>query len=118
MITGTIGTTPSASLRGDPGTRGFGLYEPSSGTAPDIAGRNIANPAAAILSAALLARFSLGHDDAAQRIERAVEATLANGPRTADLDDTAPASTDAFARAVIERLGAPFVSEAALRMGV
>ena len=63
MITGTIGTAPSASLGAGPHARGFGLYEPISGTAPDIAGRGIANPAAAILSAAMLARFSLGEDD-------------------------------------------------------
>jgi 3-isopropylmalate dehydrogenase len=118
MITGTIGTAPSASLRGDPATRGFGLYEPISGTAPDIAGRNIANPAAAILSAALLARFSLGEEDVAWRIERAVAETLAVGPRTSDLDDETPASTDAFASAVIGRLTAPVLSEAALRMGL
>ena len=104
MITGTIGTAPSASLGAGPHARGFGLYEPISGTAPDIAGRGIANPAAAILSAALLARFSLGEDDAANRIERAIADALATGPRTADLNPSAPASTMAFASAVIERL--------------
>ncbi len=118
MITGTIGTAPSASLNGPPGARGFGLYEPISGTAPDIAGRNIANPGAAILSAALLARFSLGDDDVAWRIEHAVAEALALGPRTADLDDTNPASTEAFASAVIARLGSPVPSDAALRCGV
>ena len=118
MITGTIGTAPSASVGAGPNERGFGLYEPISGTAPDIAGRGIANPSAAILSAALLARFSLGEDAAAARIERAVAETLAAGPRTADLDDTAPASTEAFTTAVVSRLGSPVVSEAALRMGV
>jgi len=105
MITGTIGTAPSASLGADPHARGFGLYEPISGTAPDIAGRGIANPAAAILSAALLARFSLGDDDAAQRIETAVAQTLERGPRTPDLDDAPRAiSTAAFAEAVLARL--------------
>jgi 3-isopropylmalate dehydrogenase len=118
MVTGTIGTAPSASLGSGPGDRGFGLYEPISGTAPDIAGRGIANPAAAILSAALLARFSLGEDDVAWRIERAVAETLASGPRTADLDPHAPAGTEAFTDAVIARLGAPVLSDAALRMGV
>jgi len=118
MITGTIGTAPSASVGAGPKERGFGLYEPISGTAPDIAGRGIANPAAAILSAALLARFSLGEDDAAARIERAVAETLASGPLTADLDPTAPVSTDEFTTAVIGRLPEPALSEAALRMGV
>jgi 3-isopropylmalate dehydrogenase len=102
MITGTIGTAPSASLGAQPDARGFGLYEPISGTAPDIAGRGIANPCGAILSAALLARFSLGDDDAACRIEAAVAETLADGPRTADLGGDA--STDAFADAVLKRL--------------
>jgi 3-isopropylmalate dehydrogenase len=118
MVTGTIGTAPSASLGSGPNERGFGLYEPISGTAPDIAGRGIANPAAAILSAALLARFSLGEDDVAWRIEHAVAETLANGPRTADLDPDTPASTTAFTDAVIAHLGEPVLSDAALRMGV
>jgi 3-isopropylmalate dehydrogenase len=111
MITGTIGTAPSASLGADPDARGFGIYEPISGTAPDIAGRGIANPAAAILSAALLARFSLGEDDAATRIESAVAETLAAGPRTADLDPAGEAvSTETFTDAVLARLRAPRAS--------
>jgi 3-isopropylmalate dehydrogenase len=118
MITGTIGTAASASLGAGPNERGFGLYEPISGTAPDIAGRNIANPAAAILSAALLARFSLGDADAAWRIEHAVADALATGPRTADLDATSPVSTDAFADAVLSRLQPPVMTDAALRCGV
>jgi 3-isopropylmalate dehydrogenase len=119
MITGTIGTAPSASLGSGPSERGFGLYEPISGTAPDIAGRDIANPAAAILSAALLARFSLGDEDAAWRIEHAVADALEHGPRTADLAGPEDAvSTAVFADAVINRLKAPVPSEAALRCGV
>lgn len=118
MITGTIGTAPSASLGSGPHQRGFGLYEPISGTAPDIAGRGIANPAAAILSAALLARFSLGEDDVAWRIEHAVAETLATGPRTADLDPQGSVSTEAFTDAVISGLAEPVLSDAALRMGV
>ena len=106
MITGTIGTAPSASLGAGPHARGFGLYEPISGTAPDIAGRGIANPAAAILSAAMLARFSLGEDDAAWRIERAVAETLARGPLTADLIGEGAVSTSAFAD-VRRRRGSP-----------
>ncbi|MBV8580970.1 MAG: 3-isopropylmalate dehydrogenase [Candidatus Eremiobacteraeota bacterium] len=104
MITGTIGTAPSASLGAAPSIRAFGLYEPISGTAPDIAGRGIANPSAAILSAALLARFSLGEPDAADRIERAVAGALAEGPRTPDLDGDAGVSTQAFTDAVLARL--------------
>jgi 3-isopropylmalate dehydrogenase len=120
MITGTIGTAASASLGGPPDARGFGLYEPISGTAPDIAGRGIANPAGAILSAALLARHSLGEADAAWRIERAVDdALVGKRPvRTADLADADPATTEAFADAVIERLPPPVASDAALRCGV
>ena len=108
MVTGTIGTASSASLGAGPNERGFGLYEPISGTAPDIAGRGIANPSAAILSAALLARFSLGDEDAARRIEHAVADTLAAGPRTADLAGAeAPVSTEAFTDAVISRMRDP-----------
>jgi len=105
-IAGSIGVAASASL-GAPGERRFGLYEPIAGTAPDIAGRGIANPAAAILSAALLARFSLGEDAAAERIERAVAQTLEHGPRTADLDASNPVGTRAFADAVLSRLTTP-----------
>jgi 3-isopropylmalate dehydrogenase len=106
MITGSIGTAPSASLGVPAGNRRFGLYEPISGTAPDIAGRNRANPAAAILSAALLTRFSLGEEAAAGAIEAAVAQTLADGPRTADLcaPGDAVATTADFAAAVIGAL--------------
>jgi 3-isopropylmalate dehydrogenase len=107
MITGTIGTAPSASLGAAPGARAFGLYEPISGTAPDIAGKGIANPAAAILSAALLARFSLGETAAADAIDRAVASALEHGPRTRDLDGERGVSTDAFADAVLARVGEP-----------
>jgi 3-isopropylmalate dehydrogenase len=103
-IAGTIGVAASASL-GAPGERRFGLYEPIAGTAPDIAGNGIANPSAAILSAALLARFSLGDESAAQRIERAVAETLQYGPRTADIEAHAPVGSRAFADAVLNRLG-------------
>jgi 3-isopropylmalate dehydrogenase len=107
ILTGSIGTLPSASLgeRGSPGRR-FGLYEPIGGTAPTIAGKNVANPTAAILSAAMLLRHSLDDDAAATRIENAVERTYADGLRTAELvalGETA-LSTDGFADAVIARL--------------
>ncbi|HWT04181.1 MAG TPA: 3-isopropylmalate dehydrogenase, partial [Xanthomonadales bacterium] len=107
MITGTIGTAPSASLGAGPNARGFGLYEPISGTAPDIAGRGVANPAAAILSAAMLARFSFGEEHAAQHIEDSVADTLARGPHTADLTGEGPVSTSEFTTAVVSRLAAP-----------
>jgi 3-isopropylmalate dehydrogenase len=86
MLTGSIGNLPSASLgtKGTPGKQ-FGLYEPISGTAPDIAGRGIANPTAAILSAAMLLRHSLADESGAAKIENAVEQTFAGGARTADL---------------------------------
>jgi 3-isopropylmalate dehydrogenase len=107
MITGTIGNAPSASLGAAPGARAFGLYEPISGTAPDIAGKGIANPAAAILSAALLARFSLGEAAAADTIDRAVASALERGPRTRDLDGDRGVSTTAFTDAVLAQVGEP-----------
>jgi 3-isopropylmalate dehydrogenase len=81
MITGSLGMLPSASL----GQGGIGLYEPVHGSAPDIAGQDLANPLAAILSAALLLEHSLGAPAAAQQIRDAVTAVLAAGHRTADL---------------------------------
>jgi 3-isopropylmalate dehydrogenase len=81
MITGSMGMLPSASLNAE----GFGLYEPAGGSAPDIAGKNIANPIAQILSLALLLRFSLNADQAAASIERAISKALAQGHRTSDL---------------------------------
>ncbi len=82
MLTGSLGMLPSASI-GDPGTPG--LYEPIHGSAPDIAGRGIANPLATILSAAMLLRWSLGMPAEAAAIETAVVATLDAGCRTADI---------------------------------
>ncbi|WP_011410299.1 3-isopropylmalate dehydrogenase [Sodalis glossinidius] len=81
MITGSMGMLPSASLN----EQGFGMYEPAGGSAPDIAGKDIANPVAQILSASLLLRYSLGLDDAADAIELAVNQALEAGHRTADL---------------------------------
>lgn len=80
-LTGSIGMLPSASLNGS----GFGLYEPAGGSAPDIAGKGVANPIAQILSAAMLLRHSLRHDAAAETIETAVEQVLAQGLRTRDI---------------------------------
>jgi 3-isopropylmalate dehydrogenase len=81
MLTGSIGMLPSASI----GEGNKGLYEPVHGSAPDIAGKNIANPLAAILSAAMLLRHSFGREEDAARIEQAVRKVLASGKRTADI---------------------------------
>jgi 3-isopropylmalate dehydrogenase len=81
MLTGSIGMLPSASLD----AHNKGLYEPSHGSAPDIAGKGIANPLATILSAAMMLRYSLNHPEAADRIESAVRHVLASGLRTADI---------------------------------
>jgi 3-isopropylmalate dehydrogenase len=107
MLTGSIGNLPSASL----GTRyrdgmQFGLYEPISGTAPDIAGQGIANPTAAILSAAMLVRHTLGDEASAKRIEDAVDAAFASGARTRDLAGSQDSALDtqAFTERVIAQL--------------
>jgi 3-isopropylmalate dehydrogenase len=81
MLTGSIGMLPSASL--DKANKG--LYEPSHGSAPDIAGKGVANPLATILSAAMMLRFTLDQPEAADRIERAVRAVLSAGLRTGDI---------------------------------
>ncbi|HEX5698640.1 MAG TPA: 3-isopropylmalate dehydrogenase [Rhodoferax sp.] len=81
MLTGSIGMLPSASMNAN----NQGLFEPSHGSAPDIAGKGIANPLATILSAAMMLRFSLNQPDAAGRIEAAVKAVLVQGLRTADI---------------------------------
>ena len=81
MLTGSIGMLPSASLNAS----NQGLYEPSHGSAPDIAGKGVANPLATILSAAMMLRFSLNQPEAADRIESAVKSVLASGLRTGDI---------------------------------
>jgi 3-isopropylmalate dehydrogenase len=81
MLTGSIGMLPSASLD----EKGKGLYEPIHGSAPDIAGKNLANPLAAILSAAMMLRYSLDQDSAASRVEAAVRKVLSQGYRTGDI---------------------------------
>ena len=81
MLTGSIGMLPSASLN----SSSQGLYEPSHGSAPDIAGKGVANPLATILSAAMMLRFSLQQPEAADRIESAVKSVLASGLRTGDI---------------------------------
>ncbi|MCO4179339.1 3-isopropylmalate dehydrogenase [Proteus terrae] len=91
MITGSMGMLPSASVNEER----FGLYEPAGGSAPDIAGKNIANPIAQILSAALLLRYSFNEDNAAQAIEDAITQVLAEGYRTSDLAGNGSAITTA-----------------------
>ena len=98
QITGSIGMLPSASL----GAGTLGLYEPVHGSAPDIAGRDMANPIAAILSAAILLRYSLSLHEAAKAIEAAVEMVLDEGIRTADL--AAPGSPAVGTRAMSEKI--------------
>ena len=104
MLTGSIGMLPSASLN----AQSTGLYEPVHGSAPDIAGDDIANPIATILSAAMLLRFSLDAPEAANEIERAVAAVLAKGFRTADIAESQSLSdvvgTQAMGDAVIAAL--------------
>jgi 3-isopropylmalate dehydrogenase len=99
MCAGSIGMLPSAALNG----QGHGLYEPIHGSAPDIAGQGRANPCAAILSAGMLLRHSLGMAEAADRIDAAVGAAILGGARTADLGGAM--TTTAMTDAVLERLG-------------
>ena len=104
MMTGSMGLLPSASINAD----GFGLYEPAGGSAPDIAGKGIANPVAQILSAALMLRYSLNLSDAADAIEQAVVATLADKVLTAELLPTdkrhLAASTQTVGDAIVQHL--------------
>ncbi|GAB1381864.1 MAG TPA: 3-isopropylmalate dehydrogenase [Ottowia sp.] len=102
MLTGSIGMLPSASLN----DRKQGLYEPSHGSAPDIAGKGVANPLATILSAAMMLRFSLNQPEAAGRIEAAVKQVLAQGLRTPDIwsEGTTKVGTRAMGDAVVRAL--------------
>jgi 3-isopropylmalate dehydrogenase len=102
MLTGSIGMLPSASL--DKNNKG--LYEPSHGSAPDIAGKGIANPLATILSAAMMLRYSLGVTAEADRIEKAVQKVLQQGLRTADIytEGTQKVSTVQMGDAVVQAL--------------
>ena len=102
MLTGSIGMLPSASLN----SQNQGLYEPSHGSAPDIAGKGIANPLATILSAAMMLRFSLNQAEAADRIETAVKSVLASGLRTVDIwsEGTQKVSTRDMGEAVVKAI--------------
>lgn len=103
MLTGSIGMLPSASLDAD----GKGLYEPIHGSAPDIAGRGVANPLATILSLGMMLRYSLGRTDLAERVEAAVSRVLDQGLRTADIarPGEATVGTVAMGDAVVAALG-------------
>ena len=102
MLAGSLGMLPSASL----GDSRRGLYEPIHGSAPDIAGKGIANPSAMIASTAMLLRYSLGLDEEACRVEAALDAVIRGGARTADIagPDDAVLSTDEFAARVVAEL--------------
>jgi 3-isopropylmalate dehydrogenase len=104
MLTGSLGMLPSASLGAD----GPGLFEPVHGSAPDIAGRGIANPLGAFLSAAMMLRHGLGRPDDAAAIEAAVDSVLERGLRTRDLavPGEQPVGTEAMTEAVLLELGA------------
>jgi len=110
MLTGSIGMLPSASLN----AAGKGLYEPSHGSAPDIAGKNLANPLATILSAAMMLRFSLHQTAAADRIESAVQQVLAAGLRTADIwsEGTTKVGTIEMGDAVVAALSGNITKKA------
>ena len=104
MVTGSMGMLPSASLN----EQGFGLYEPAGGSAPDIAGKNIANPVAQILSGALMLRYSFNEEAAARSIEHAVAAALADGCLTGDLiggrTDVKALSTSEMGDEIVKRI--------------
>ena len=104
MLTGSIGMLPSASLNAS----NQGLYEPSHGSAPDIAGKGVANPLATILSAAMMLRFSLNQEAAAVRIENAVKKVLAQGLRTGDIysEGTTKVGTAQMGDAMVKALSA------------
>ena len=106
-VCGSLGMLSSASLGAGKNSLGlpFGLYEPAGGTAPDIAGKGIANPCAQILSVALMLRFSFGLDAIATRIEKAVKAAVTSGTRTGDIAFGRPSvGTKAMADAIIANL--------------
>jgi 3-isopropylmalate dehydrogenase len=102
MLTGSIGMLPSASLD----AKGKGLYEPIHGSAPDIAGKNLANPLAMILSMAMMFRYTFGKAEVAKRIEGAVRSALASGLRTGDIaaKGTKAATTAEMGAAVLKAL--------------
>jgi 3-isopropylmalate dehydrogenase len=124
VLAGSLGMLPSASVGARRTAHGLhGLYEPIHGSAPDIAGQDLANPIGTILSAAMLLRWSLGRSDAAEAVERAVSAALDAGFRTVDLWPRDPAAADACTRvgtvgmadAIVARIGAEAAQLAVVR---
>lgn len=109
VITGSLGVLPSASIRGD----NFGLYEPVHGSAPEIAGQGVANPAATILSVAMMLQYSFGLKEEAAEIERAVAAVFEDGYYTADLaqEHTRTLTTVEWTEKVLNEIDASFVSD-------
>lgn len=107
MVTGSLGLLPSASLSDERNGKVFGMYEPVHGSAPDIAGQGRANPLAAILSGAMMLRYSFGEGAEAARIDRAVESALEQGLRTADIfvEGTKLVSTSEMGDAVLSAIG-------------
>ena len=107
VICGSLGMLASASLGTGTNANGFpyGLYEPAGGTAPDIAGKGLANPCAQVLSAALMLRYSYGLEDAALAIENAVKETIRSGLRTGDIAQGSPSvGTSAMGEAILSRI--------------
>lgn len=102
MLTGSIGMLPSASLD----AQGKGMYEPIHGSAPDIAGRDVANPLATLLSVAMMLRYTLDYPLLAERVEQAVSRVLEQGLRTADISEAGgkPVATQAMGDAVVAAL--------------
>ena len=105
MLTGSIGMLPSASLDAD----GKGMYEPIHGSAPDIAGKGVANPLATILSVAMMLRYSLDAPEHAERVEQAVSAVLDSGLRTPDIfsEGAERVGTEQMGDAVVSAMRAP-----------
>jgi 3-isopropylmalate dehydrogenase len=120
VLAGSLGMLPSASLGERRTAHGrFGLYEPIHGSAPDIAGRDLANPIGTVLSAAMLLRLSLGREDAAGAIEAAVAMVLDDGFRTADLvpaggdeSDIRHVGTIGMTEAIVARIAIPEAARA------
>lgn len=99
-LAGSIGMSPSASLN----SSGFGMYEPSGGSAPDIAGKGIANPIAQILSAAMMLKYSFGMHAEYDAIETAIERTLEEGARTADIGNANFISTNEMGKLIVQKI--------------
>ena len=102
MMTGSIGMLPSASIN----SKNKGMFEPVHGSAPDIAGQGLANPIAAILSVAMMLRYSFGLEEPASKIEESIEKALKEGYRTNDLEgpEDMKLNTDQMSQKILENL--------------